>query len=222
MTETGFYENGAQIKDPNTARELAVIEATMGVDKRLSREQELKRLHETGLTDEERQMIVFNEGLVAKYPHVFSTNIGTDGKIYYGSKMVKEKEWLEHFSMRKIILTDRGILSIMPTHQEAEYRSNFVNMTERFNSSDLASLVFNSVGQKEEERFRNNHISVRIKTGPNHAPFQEYETRLIDPFAGDNDGIPGTLKKVESEQAEIEQRMLNKLVPSIEDVLSKF
>ena len=76
MTETGFYENETQIKDPSVAHELAIIEATMGRDKALAREQELKRLHETGLTDQERQIIVINESLITIQNHLLKAESG--------------------------------------------------------------------------------------------------------------------------------------------------
>ena len=74
-----FYE---EVKKPDggtanlisgqpAAKELAGLEDTQGRDVALGREAELKREHETGLTDSERANIELMDGLKEKYPDAF-------------------------------------------------------------------------------------------------------------------------------------------------------
>ena len=216
MTETGFYENETQIKDPSVAHELAIIEATMGRDKALAREQELKRLHETGLTDQERQIIVINESLIAKYPHAFSVDIGVDGKVYYDTKPPLEgREWLDRYS--KIVLTPDGFLVVSSNGGNTRLDESINKELKSKRPSEIVTL-FNE--NKERDYKKGNSLAMYVEIGGG----KSYPCRatMTDPIKGDINFtfFQRNFNKAEEDHAKLEKETM-KAVASVENILSK-
>lgn len=86
-TKPSFYDPGTRdvqeagrIADPLAAQELGNVEKTQGVDAALLREGELKRQHEDGKTDQEKEYIKLMDSLQQKYPGVFMDILDKKGR----------------------------------------------------------------------------------------------------------------------------------------------
>jgi len=207
------------IKNKDVAHELANIENTLGRDKAFAREQELKRLHETGLTDQERNMIAFNEGLVNKYPHAFSVDIGKDGQVYYELKPVLDKSWQFGHMLSRTVLSQDGILLVCPPNQKTASRFSFddnmknISTAELFKRvQDVTKIVNRPLG--EERRV------VYIKTS-DHSK-SDFILQMLNPL-GDREELQGLkehIQKVESDHLQFNKNETPK--PTVADALSKF
>lgn len=230
MTEGKFYEKAtneagkeiARIADPDAAHELAIIEATMGREKALAREQELKRQHETGLTDKERNIVAFNEGLVAKYPHTFSIEIGSNGKVYYEVKPVLyDIGWVEDHTLQRVILTQDGILEVRPEDQGKIERQRFTERMKDVGAAELTKLVQDGAKVAGEPLGRR-ETRVHLITGRDNS-YNPYKVRLLDPFSEieSQQGLKLRFEKVEDCYSQIEQKTI-KAVPSVGEALANF
>lgn len=228
MSEGNFYEKATVpageanlIKDPDVAHELAIIEASMGRDKALTRELELKRQNETGLTDKERHYMAFNEGLVAKYPHSFSVEIGQNGKVYYEIKPVLEYKWQEDHSLSRDVLTPDGILVVTPSAQDRTEKDEFRRIMKNVNTAELMTIAQDGA-KREGKPLEEKEMNISKQIGNDY--LRNAKVRMLDPFGSDNNSLGGVkylLQKVEADHLQHEQNTI-KAVPSVAEALAKF
>jgi len=101
----GFYD-GTRIANPDTAYELANVEATQGQDARIAREEVLKKQHETGLTEKQRYNLRLMDELERKYPDAFSHFTDTKGRLGMAMRV-------EDPAFQEIVISQEGMANVV-------------------------------------------------------------------------------------------------------------
>ncbi|MFH2118281.1 MAG: hypothetical protein ABII10_00890 [Candidatus Paceibacterota bacterium] len=114
-----FYDQGehdegekGRIADPEVAHELADVQATQGVNARITREEELKRQHEDGKTDEEKNNNKLMDLLKEKYPDAFLDIIDSKGRRLLLSLRQKRSTASETESFSDIAYAEAGAYAV--------------------------------------------------------------------------------------------------------------
>lgn len=129
----GTVEEG-YITDKDTAHELAITEATMGRDAALRQEEDLLRVHETGISEIEARNEEIMDKMIEKYPNAFKVRILEDGSrvailcpprelLADSSSEISQLRQSVLGPRRMLILSRDGIISLYPKGYDKEIDS---------------------------------------------------------------------------------------------------